>query len=236
MNKNTFYKWQFLKRNLEYQVCYDFFSKFYKNNKIDSEDESQIYFEDEARESFMIESCNYFKINALIDYNDPECPEDLFLLEKINYHQLDRFSLKQLKDNDRPCNLLHEFESSLIGHFGYLKSNDQNLLTITIDISKPFSKDALLFFLNEIKSKNKLEIKGTKNIFKGLNSEQNIEALLVTFDEKEKGSTLQEIYKILKSKNLYSGPTDNINATISQLNKRAQELVKSSKDLELTIE
>lgn len=225
MDIYTNYKWQFLRRNKDYQSCYDLYELFYKK-----EEDSLL------KEWFVEESCDKFQINEMVDYKKENCESNIFIKKNIIFHQLGPYSLDDLNGHqDALFNIWHEFEASTAGKFDYLKADEKSLLTITIDIATPVSSKEMKLFFKVLEGSFKNY--GTKNILKAYRDEKKLKSYLVAYDEKYiNGLSYSKIYKKLQSKGLRpvtKEHSDVISADINQLLERANLIIENAWKLDL---
>ena len=220
---STYYKWQFLRRNNDYQTLYEFYKKFYKDN----EDYMQVEF-------FVEDFLKKYSLNRILDYSCKTCPDDLFAIKEIQYHTIGPYSLDEFNDQKNFINIKHDFATSTNGKFDYLKNNDKKLLTVTIDISGEVSALEIKSFSDKLKPFFKMKEK--KGQLKGYLKESDyFETLLITYDLKKiNNKSYQETYRELKKRKLkyvnndYSNDKESIKSTIQQDVERAESLISNA--------
>lgn len=223
MDKNTKYKWEFLRRNKKYQSQYNTYEYILKDS------------DDDLTEWFYLEVCREFNINYLIDYNDKKCPTDMFEFQKVSLHKLGPYSLRDFKKSEVDITIAHEFCTSIPGRFAYLNDDAKKLITLTFDTSEKISPVMFLSMCNEMK--RHFEFVDVKKLPKKYNLEKDLEVLFVVYDENEKKKSLMSIYKTLKRNNLYrwtDDEDDQIKPQILRLKKRAKKLVEEAINLKFS--
>ena len=229
------YKWQFLKRNSDYQALYDFYMRLAKEEQEQEQEDDGLSGADYFLEDFFQE----YKMQELLDYKNDNCPPGTFNKYRLTFVEIGPYSFNQVRDRIIFTNCanskfeMNAMEENIIGKFNYLEKRDEkNLVTITLDISTPLFETELKQFFDKIIKY--YENPGTKNQLKGYGDEKELEGLLCAYDLKDSGCTAVEIYRILKSKKLksYKNETpENINSSIGRFVKRSIKFVKHAKDL-----
>ena len=236
MNKmSEHYKWQFLRRNCEYQILYDLYLKLTEED--DGTLENEVFLENFFQE---------YNMQELLDYKNEKCPPGTFNKYRVTFHQIGPYSINQVRDREifspsidikglmvAEGNIL---EMKIMNKFFYLEDHrEKNLLTITLDISTPISKKDLKQFYEKLPM-NVIKV-STKGELKNYGNEKDLEALIYTYEKRNSNHSYGRIYKYLKLNNLKTFPDETpeqINASMKQFFERSQHFVTHAKRLQIT--
>lgn len=215
--EGTYLKWQFLRRNKDYRLAYDYWGV--------------LSVDDDFAEPY-IEVCKKFGVSELFDYQVKNPPHDLFHTRFEDFILLEKFSIDDfLNGAQKLVPVSYELETSIKGKFSYLSDNNQALSIIVFDTSRN-QKD-------EIKREVERIFSGCDEVKKEIKAYDDIDTLnlLVSILEKsEMGLGYTATFKSLKDitptfKNLSNEAGKQ---KIIDLRKRALKLVKNAQSLEIT--